>query len=109
MRDLEVYSDLITEHFSSVTCGNAMKPERVYVKPWDFAPTEADQLANFARKHQLTMRGHTIVWHQQTPEWFFTEKDTSDYVDEASLLNRMTKHLQRMTERYRDIISCWDE
>ena len=29
----------------------------------------ADQIADFAVKHDKAMRGHTLLWHKQTPKW----------------------------------------
>lgn len=29
----------------------------------------ADRIANFASKHSLLLRGHTVIWHQKPPAW----------------------------------------
>src|SRR3712207_9567802 len=33
----------------------------------DWAP--ADQLVDFARRNGQTVRGHTLIWHNQLPDW----------------------------------------
>ena len=63
--------EVLKKHFSSVTAGNAMKFVRIQPEEnkWDWQ--EADSIANYARKNKLAMRGHTIIWHNQVPDWLF--------------------------------------
>ena len=78
-------STLLLKHFSSVTAENAMKPDTV----WPNAPgsttqpaaspnfVPADTIYNFAINNNILVRGHTLVWHQTAPSWFFAG-DTSN-------------------------------
>lgn len=87
----------IKKHFNSITLENEMKPDNIlgsapktlsveeakakgYYVPTDYAESRVPQL-NFnevdgalevASKNGLRMRAHTLVWHSQTPGWFFT-------------------------------------
>ena len=44
------------------------------------------------------MRGHTLVWHSQTPDWLFYEDyDTSKkYVDRDTMLKRMEAYIKKV-------------
>lgn len=89
----------IKKHFNSFTLENEMKPDNIlgsvaktltvaeakakgYYIPTGYTEATVPQL-NFkevdgalqvAAKNGLKMRAHTLVWHSQTPSWFFTKK-----------------------------------
>ncbi|MBO4762561.1 MAG: endo-1,4-beta-xylanase, partial [Lachnospiraceae bacterium] len=76
---------LLTEQFDSFTCENDMKPmymiDAVNRKEGAKYNTEpaltfdtVRPYLDFAKKAGIAMRGHTLVWHNQTPEWFFHEE-----------------------------------
>ena len=62
----------VTRHFEQVTAENSMKPEAFYNAQQQFiSPSDAVHVMNFARDEELRVWGHTLVWHAQTPAWFF--------------------------------------
>ena len=75
------YRGLIRRHYNSLTADNQMKPESVLDRAATLAQgdplhaavdfTRADALMYFARDNGIAMRYHTLVWHNQTPRWFF--------------------------------------
>ena len=99
---LQTKGDLIKTQFSSLTAENQMKPGPIHPAPDTWAFEDADAIAAFAREHNLHLRGHTLVWHNQTPEWFYEggDKDT--------LLSRVKAHMQVMFDRYAKDIIAWD-
>lgn len=99
-------SALVVRHFSSITCDNAMKPLHVHPQQdvWEFE--KADWLVGFARNNNLSVRGHTLIWHQTTPDWFFTDGDTA--ASSVLLKERMRNHISTLVGRYRDDVFCWD-
>lgn len=62
----------------------------------------------------MRMRGHTLVWHTQAPEWFFREgyEENEPYVDKETMLMRMESYIaQLMThvqDEYPGVVYCWD-
>ena len=66
--------DLIRRQFNSVTCENAMKPASLHPAPGVWRWEEADRIANFCRENGIKMRGHCLVWHNQSPTGCFTMK-----------------------------------
>lgn len=66
---------------------------------------------------KIMVRGHVLVWHSQTPEWFFHEEYNVDkpYVDKQTMLARMENYIKQVMEHYegedseyRGMIYAWD-
>lgn len=97
----------VVRHFDQVSAENSMKPEAFYNNNRDFiAPGDATQVMNFARDNGLRVWGHTLVWHAQTPAWFFQTAEgqplsTSD-ADKQILRDRMRTHIFAVAELYAD-------
>src|SRR5690606_8519000 len=65
-------ADLTTRHFDQVTGENHMKPEAWYDDEGTFRMhPEAAAIMDFAQAEDLDVYGHVLVWHSQTPAWFF--------------------------------------
>ena len=84
MTDQPDMRELICRQFSSLTADNQMKPMFLLDREATLAqgdPAHAavqfravDALLSFARDAGIPMRYHTLVWHNQTPDWFFRGK-----------------------------------
>jgi len=108
-----LHSELLLKHYSQITAGNSMKWDALQPSEGNFSFARADTLANFARANGLRMRGHTLVWHSQTPAWVF--RDTAgnalqpgNPAHRALLLQRMETHIHTVVARYADIVDSWD-
>jgi len=104
---IDFAGDLIKSEFSSITCENEMKFSSVHPKIDEYTFERADFVADFAGKNNLKMRGHTLVWHQQTGSWLF-ENDNGGQADKETLYARMKDHIYTVVKRYADKIYCWD-
>lgn len=98
---------LVTRHFDSITPENLLKWEPVHPEPdrYNFAPVDA--LVAFGEKRKMTVIGHTLVWHRQTPAWVFAGKEGAA-LDRETALARMREHIQAVVGRYRGRIKGWD-
>lgn len=67
----------------------------------------ADRLAAFAKENNLLIRGHTLVWHSQTPAFFFTDNEGKQ-LDKEQLYARMKVYMTAVMNRYKDNVFCWD-
>lgn len=67
--------ELILKHFGSITAENAMKFGRIHPASDRYDFREADAIVDFARTHGKQIRGHTLVWHNQVPDWVFLDDD----------------------------------
>nr|AAB87379.1 xylanase [Caldicellulosiruptor saccharolyticus] len=105
--------EVIKRHFNSITPENEMKPESLQPYEGSFDFNIADEYIDFCKKNNISLRGHTLVWHQQTPSWFFTnpetgEKLTNSEKDRKILLDRLKKHIQTVVGRYKGKVYAWD-
>lgn len=97
---------LLFRHFSAVTPSNCMKPIRIQPAEGDFRFDAADALVEMARAHRLKVHGHTLVWHQQCPDWFFREGDQP--AGRERVLERLRTHIRALVGRYAGRVESWD-
>ena len=97
------YGDLAGAQFNSLTPGNAMKWGSVEPAQGSFDWTEADQIVAFAQAHNQQVRGHTLVWHNQNPNWLTNGSWTS-----AQLSSLLQNHITTEVSRYKGRITAWD-
>ncbi|RZJ69957.1 MAG: hypothetical protein EOO45_13140, partial [Flavobacterium sp.] len=67
--------EFILKHFNSVTAENVMKMGPIHPEESKFEWSGADAIVSFAVENGLKVRGHTLCWHSQTPNWMFTGDD----------------------------------
>ena len=58
---------LLTKHFNSITSENDMKWDATEPTLGTFTFAAADAQVAFAKANNMQVRGHTLVWHAQTP------------------------------------------
>jgi endo-1,4-beta-xylanase len=97
------YAEVLAREYNLLTTENAMKwsliqPER---DRYDWA--DADELVNFAIAHEMKVRGHTLIWQQQMPDWLKFGDWTRD-----ELLAVMKEHITNVVARYRGRVYVWD-
>lgn len=98
---------IIKAQFNTITPENVLKWEPVHPKPdtFDFEP--ADRYVAFGEKYGMFIIGHTLVWHNQTPQWLFQD-DKGNPLDREALLHRMQEHISKVVGRYKGKIAGWD-
>jgi endo-1,4-beta-xylanase len=105
-------AELLTHHFNAITPGNAMKWDATERTENSFTYTDADAMVEFAKIHQLKVRGHTLVWHQQTPAWVFSDASGTALTPTAAskelVLSRLENHIRNVAGRWKDDIYAWD-
>ncbi len=99
-------SELLKTHFKSLTSENHMKFMNIQPEENVYTFEEADKLIEFAEANNKIVRGHTLVWHNQTPEWVFTEN--GQLASRETVLRRMKDHISTVLGRYKGKIVAWD-
>ncbi|MDE7094408.1 MAG: endo-1,4-beta-xylanase, partial [Oscillospiraceae bacterium] len=90
--------------FNSIECENELKPDATLVQSQCSGTNIAVSLNNaaaimdFCATNNIAMRGHTFVWHSQTPGWFFKENYDANgaWVDVATMDARMESYIRNM-------------
>ncbi|MCA9194529.1 MAG: endo-1,4-beta-xylanase [Planctomycetales bacterium] len=99
--------EIILNHFNSITAENEMKAASVNPQPGVYNFRAADEIVAFGEAHHLLVIGHTLVWHNQTPEWFFKNQDGQPNSPEEQI-ERMREHIENVAGRYVGRIAAWD-
>ncbi|MDR1729397.1 MAG: endo-1,4-beta-xylanase, partial [Prevotellaceae bacterium] len=75
--------NLILREFNSITMENEMKPDQTMTRQGSTDDNIVASLGNGARNvlkfcedNNIPVRGHVLVWHGQSPKWFFTSNLT---------------------------------
>ena len=120
--------EIITTHFNALTIGNELKPdamvgysvskcpgteeaelngETIVVPKLDYSRAEKmlDKIYDWNQENpdnQIKVRGHVLVWHSQTPEWFFhVDYDKNkDYVDVDTMNKRLEWYIRTMLTHF---------
>ncbi len=117
---------LMSKHFNSTTFSNLMKPEYLLDRKQSQANSASgndtpaltfsgiDPGMKYCQANGVGMRGHVLVWHVQTPDWFFCRgyDDANEFVDKETLRNRMESYIRQVVEycdsNYPGVIYAWD-
>ncbi|TDV47862.1 endo-1,4-beta-xylanase [Actinophytocola oryzae] len=95
------YRPLIASEFSQLTPGNAMKWDSTEPTQGQFSYTRGDEIVSLARANGQTVRGHTLVWHQQTPNWV-------QNLDATALRSALQNHITNVVNHYEGQLYAWD-
>lgn len=98
---------LILKEFNSITAENVMKMGPIHPKEDEYFWDHADSLVNFAVRNNMKIRGHTLLWHNQVPDWLFVDAK-GDTVSKEVMFARMKDHITTIVSRYKGKIYAWD-
>lgn len=107
--------DLILKHYNSLTIGNELKPESLLDQQASVAYMNsnggdqvhpqitlknAKPLLEFCKENNIELRGHVLVWHSQTPDWFFKENydNNGAFVTPEVMDKRMENYIKTVFE-----------
>jgi endo-1,4-beta-xylanase len=106
------HGELLKRHFNSITAENAMKWASIEPIKGHLDFSVADSLVRFAKANNMRVRGHTLVWHKQTPAWVFQDENGANFMptsgNKALLLRRMEKHIRELVSHFKNDVYAWD-
>lgn len=93
---------LILQQFNAITPENAMKAENIHPR-WDqYDFLLADKIVAYGKKHHLIVNGHTLIWHNQLPEYMHHMQE------QDSVKQFFIHHIQTLAARYDGKVYSWD-
>ena len=109
----------ILKHYNMYVLGNELKP--AYINPSEgvFNYDDPDHFGEVGKQANAALRGHTLLWHSQVPDWWFkadpADTRTLEECDAAGALatseqlqERITTYITNVVTRYKDDINIWD-
>ena len=109
----------IAKHYNMYVLGNELKSDHCNPAPDTYNFDDGDKLVEFGKAAGAKLRGHTIVWHSQVPQWWFK----ADPNDQASLqecyqngklatreqlTERLETYITELRTHFKDDIKIWD-
>ena len=109
----------IMKHYNIYVLGNELKSDHCNPAEGVYNFDDADAFVKIGKAAGAKLRGHTIVWHSQVPQWWFkaNPSDTSSLADcrangtlatREQLIERVTTYITEVMTRYKDDITIWD-
>jgi len=106
----QAIKNMIIKDHNAIECENETKPDATLVRT---NSTDTDikvslsrcaAILDFCVQNNLAFRGHTLVWHGQTPPWFFNQNfaDNGSKVDKSTMSKRMKSYITNMFKAYHD-------
>ena len=95
--------------YNAIECENETKPDATLVQDGStdtnvkVSLNSCAAIADFAVKNHLAFRGHTLVWHSQSPEWFFKEgfNKNNNWVSKNVMDQRMESYIKNMFNAFK--------
>jgi endo-1,4-beta-xylanase len=102
-RNEGAYQDTLKREFNTIVAENAFKWDSVHPAMNRYSFTDTDALVDFAAAHNMKIRGHTLVWHNQLPAWLTGGGFTQDEV-----IGILRDHILTLVGRYKGRVWAWD-
>lgn len=99
--------EIVVKQFNTITLENSMKAGLINPQPGVFKFEPADAYIEFGKKNNMFIVGHTLVWHNQTPSWFFQDEKSNPKSKEA-VAERLHEHIKTVAGRYAGKVDAWD-
>lgn len=102
-------SNLISQNFNLCVAEDEMKPNATQPSQGYFDFGQGNALISYAQNKNMDVRGHTLVWHNQLPEWISADGKKNDKNwTRQQLLDIMKEHVTRTVKAYGSKILEWD-
>lgn len=99
----------VFRNFNMVVAENEMKVDALQPNRGEFNFYGGDCLVNFAGRHGMEVRGHTLLWHNQLPAWISSDGYKNDHnYTRAELLQIMKDHITTVVTHFKGKVDEWD-
>ena len=100
----------VGNNFNMLVAENEMKPEAFGGENGVFNFYTANKLVSFANRKNMVMRGHCLVWNQQSPAWISSDggKTNDKNWTREQALDIMKKHITNVMQQFKGKVREWD-
>ncbi|WP_242636996.1 endo-1,4-beta-xylanase, partial [Myceligenerans salitolerans] len=95
------YTTIANREFDMITAENEMKLDATEPQQGQFNFSAGDQIVNWALNNGKQVRGHTLAWHSQQPQWM-------QNMEGSALRQAMLNHVTQVASHYRGKVYAWD-
>lgn len=99
--------EIVVKQFNTITLENSMKAGLINPQLGVFKYEPADAYVEFGKRNNMFIIGHTLVWHNQTPAWFFQD-DSGKPKSKEAVAERLQEHIKTVAGRYAGKVQAWD-
>jgi endo-1,4-beta-xylanase len=92
---------IVKNDYNMLVCENAMKWDATEGSKGNFNYNGGDQIVTYCTSNGYKMRGHTMVWHAQTPTWVQS-------LGRTEMLAAIKNHINKLMEHFKGKILEWD-
>ena len=93
---------IVSENFNSLTPENSMKWMHSHPEYSKFTFSNAQKITDFAKDNNMYLLGHTLVWHNQVPEYI------SEIGDKGKFNLHLKNHIYQLVTRFKGKVNMWD-
>ena len=99
--------DLLLKHFNTISPDNELKPQSLHPRPdvWNFQ--RADAYCQFGKDNGMYVLGHTLCWHNQTPEFFYTRPDGKP-MSKDEIFESVRSYIETVCTHFLGKVDGWD-
>src|SRR5690625_3811402 len=97
----DTYDRILGTEFNSISPGNALKWDSTEPIQGRFDFARADEHVDWGLANGQEVRGHTLVWHNQLPNWV-------DSIPDEALLDVMRHHITTEVDHFEGRLVHWD-
>ena len=109
----------ILKHYNMYVLGNELKSDHCNPAEGVYNFDDGDKLVEIGKAAGAELRGHTIVWHSQVPQWWF-KADPNDpsslqechqngtLASREQLTERVETYITELMTHFKDDIKIWD-
>lgn len=101
------YLDILKKECAVLVPENELKSYVIAAAPGQYDFSRADRIAAFAKRHDMKLRGHTLLWNkvQYMPKWLL---DAGAAWSAADAEKYLRDYIQRVCAHCGDAIYSWD-
>ncbi|MEP4136375.1 MAG: endo-1,4-beta-xylanase [Cyclobacteriaceae bacterium] len=97
------HEDILVEEFNQITSEYEMKMNIMYPSEGNYDFSKADATVNWAVANGIDVHGHSLIWHNATPDWVENFSGTN-----AEFEAMIEDYIKTVVARYKGKVKSWD-